>query len=171
MKELSMSELTDNMVEAIGKEWMLVTAGTPEKFNTMTASWGGTGVLWGKPVAFVFIRPERYTYEFTEAGDGLTLSFLGAAHKKVHQVCGSTSGRTTDKVAAAGLHPVFTPDGNVCFEEARLVLECKKLYADNLRPEGFTDPSLIDRWYNGHGGFHRMYVAAIEHIWTNDSPN
>ena len=46
-----------------------------------------------------------------------------------------------------------------------------KLYADNLRPEGFTDPSLIDRWYNGHGGFHRMYVAAIEHIWTNDSPN
>ena len=108
MKELNVSELTDNLFDAIGKEWMLVTAGTPEKFNTMTASWGGTGVLWGKPVAFVFIRPERYTYEFIEAGETLTLSFLGADHKDVHKVCGSTSGRTTDKVKAAGLHPFFT---------------------------------------------------------------
>lgn len=64
MKEINVSQLADNMIEAIGKEWMLVTAGTKEKFNTMTASWGGTGVLWGKTVAFIFIRPERYTYEF-----------------------------------------------------------------------------------------------------------
>lgn len=76
MKEISVSELQDNMFDAIGKEWMLVTAGTQEKFNMMTASWGGTGILWGKPVAFIFIRPERYTYEFIEEGDKLTLSFL-----------------------------------------------------------------------------------------------
>ena len=66
MKEIKATELTDNLFQTIGKEWMLVTAGTPEKFNTMTASWGGTGWLWNKPVAFVFIRPERYTYEFIE---------------------------------------------------------------------------------------------------------
>ena len=81
MKEISVSELQDNMFDAIGKEWMLVTAGTQEKFNMMTASWGGTGILWGKPVAFIFIRPERYTYEFIEEGDKLTLSFLGEEHK------------------------------------------------------------------------------------------
>lgn len=167
MKELSVSELKDNLFDAIGKEWMLVTAGTPERFNTMTASWGGTGILWGKPVAFVFIRPERYTYEFIEAGETLTLSFLGEEHKKVHGVCGSTSGRTTNKVEAAGLHPLFTAAGNVSFQEARLVIECRKLYAEDLQPDKFVDTSLIERWYNGHGGFHRMYVAAIEHIWTN----
>ena len=166
MKELNVSELTDNLFDAIGKEWMLVTAGTPEKFNTMTASWGGTGVLWGKPVAFVFIRPERYTYEFIEAGETLTLSFLGADHKDVHKVCGSTSGRTTDKVKAAGLHPFFTSDGNVSFEEARLVLECRKLYADDLREARLVDTSLVGRWYGEHGGFHRMYVVAIEHVWV-----
>ena len=77
MKKLEVKDLKENFFEAIGKEWMLVTAGTKEKFNTMTASWGGIGWLWNKPVAFVFIRPERYTYEFVEKNDHLTLySFL-----------------------------------------------------------------------------------------------
>ena len=87
MKEISVSELQDNMFDAIGKEWMLVTAGTQDKFNMMTASWGGTGILWGKPVAFIFIRPERYTYEFIEEGDKLTLSFLGEEHKAYMIAC------------------------------------------------------------------------------------
>ena len=69
MKKLEVKDLKENFFEAIGKEWMLVTAGTKEKFNTMTASWGGIGWLWNKPVAFVFIRPERYTYEFVEKND------------------------------------------------------------------------------------------------------
>ena len=93
MKEINVSELKDNMFDAISKEWMLVTAGTQEKFNMMTASWGGTGVLWAKPVAFIFIRPERYTYQFIEEGETLTLSFLGEEHKDIHKICGSKSGR------------------------------------------------------------------------------
>ena len=92
-------------------------------------------VLWNKPVAFVFIRPERYTYEFIEKSDYLTLSFLGEANKKVHAICGSKSGRDMDKVKATGLKPVFTEQGNVFFEQARLILECKKLYADNIKPD------------------------------------
>ena len=64
MKKVEIKELSENFFEAIGKEWMLVTAGNKDGFNTMTASWGGIGWLWNKPVAFVFVRPERYTYEF-----------------------------------------------------------------------------------------------------------
>ena len=107
MKKLEVKDLKENFFEAIGKEWMLVTAGTKEKFNTMTASWGGIGWLWNKPVAFVFIRPERYTYEFVEKNDYLTLSFLGEENKKIHAVCGSKSGRNMDKVKETGLKPVF----------------------------------------------------------------
>ena len=166
MKRMNVSELKDNMFDAIGKEWMLVTAGTPERFNLMTASWGGIGMLWGRPVAFVFIRPERYTYGFVEQGDTLTLSFLGAEHKQVHGICGSKSGRDTDKVAEAGLHPLVTEQGNVTYEEARLVLECRKLYADAIDPACFTDPSLVSRWYGAHGGFHKMYVVEIINVWT-----
>lgn len=165
MREISVSELKDNMFDAIGKEWMLVTAGTPEKFNMMTASWGGTGILWGKPVAFIFIRPERYTYEFIEKGDKLTLSFLGEAHRDIHKICGSQSGRDIDKVAASGLKPYVTENGNIAYEQARLVLECKKLYADFIEADNFVDKLLINRWYGeGHGGFHQMYILEIEHV-------
>lgn len=86
MKKLEVKDLKENFFEAIGKEWMLVTAGTKEKFNTMTASWGGIGWLWNKPVAFVFVRPERYTYEFIEKSDYLTLSFLGPHMKSQSRV-------------------------------------------------------------------------------------
>lgn len=165
MKKISVSELKDNMFDAIGEEWMLVTAGTPEKFNMMTASWGGTGILWGKPVAFIFIRPERYTYEFIEKGDTLTLSFLGEAHRDIHKICGSQSGRDIDKVAASGLKPYVTENGNIAYEQARLILECKKLYADFIDADNFVDKLLISRWYGeGHGGFHKMYILEIQNV-------
>ena len=167
MKKISVSELKDNMCDAIGKEWMLVTAGTPEKFNMMTASWGGTGILWGKPVAFIFIRPERYTYEFIEKGDTLTLSFLGEAHRDIHKICGSQSGRDIDKVAASGLKPYVTENGNIAYEQARLILECKKLYADFIDADNFVDKLLISRWYGeGHGGFHKMYILEIQNVFV-----
>lgn len=166
MKRIEVKELSENYFEVIGKEWMLVTAGSKENFNTMTASWGGIGWLWNKPVAFVFIRPERYTYEFIENSDYLTLSFLGVENKKIHAVCGSKSGRNTDKVKETGLVPVFTEQGNVLFEQARLSLECKKLYTGGINPESFIDKSLIDTWYGGsHGGFHHMYIVEIKSIW------
>lgn len=115
MEKLDWTLLDENMMTAISREWMLVTAGTPDSCNTMTASWGGTGFLWGKPVAFVFVRPERYTHEFIEKNDRLTLSFLGDAHRDVHKICGSKSGRDMDKIAAAGLSPVVLPDGGITF--------------------------------------------------------
>lgn len=166
MKKVEIKELSENFFEAIGKEWMLVTAGNKDGFNTMTASWGCIGWLWNKPVAFVFVRPERYTYEFIEKGDYLTLSFLGEENKKIHAVCGSKSGREVDKVKETGLKPLFTEQGNVFFEQSRLSLECKKLYADAIDPENFFDKKLIDKWYAGaHGGFHKMYVVEIESVW------
>ena len=150
MKKLEVKDLKDNFFEAIGKEWMLITAGTKEKFNTMTASWGGIGWLWNKPVAFVFVRPERYTYEFIEKSDYLTLSFLGEENKKIHAVCGSKSGRNTDKVKETGLKPVFTEGGNVVFEQ-----EC------------FLDKESLEKWYGGaHGGFHKMYIVEIKNIYS-----
>lgn len=169
MKEIKATELTDNLFQAIGKEWMLVTAGTPERFNTMTASWGGAGWLWNKPVAFVFIRPERYTYEFIEQQDTFTLSFLGEEHRDVHRVCGSQSGRNVDKVALTGLRPYTTEEGNVTFEQARLVFECRKLYADMIQPERFQDKDLTGRWYGEeHGNFHKMYIVEITHVWVRE---
>lgn len=168
MKKITIKELTDNFIEAIGKEWMLVTAGTEASFNTMTASWGGVGFLWNKPVVFVFVRPERYTHEFTEQNDCFTLSFLGEENKAIHKVCGSKSGREVDKVKETGLKPVISGKGNVLFEQSRLSLECRKLYTSELKKENFLDEALTKQWYDAsHGNYHTVYVAEITDVWVN----
>lgn len=163
MKKIELSSLSDNVFEMVGKEWMLITAGTPEKFNTMTASWGCLGWLWNKPVAVVFVRPERYTHDFVETNSMLTLSFLGTdkAMRDAYNICGTRSGRDGDKVAAAGLQPIETEGGNVTFSGARLALECRKLYKGDIKPEEFIDQD-ISKWYGGQrGGYHDVYVVEI----------
>ena len=162
MKKIEVSELTDNVFTTIGKEWMLVTAGNKEKFNTMTASWGCLGWLWNKPVAVIFIRPERYTHHLIEHNDCVTLQFLGNSEeaRKIYNFCGSKSGRDLDKVAETGLQPVETELGNMTFAQARLTLECRKLYKDEIKPECFLDPD-IEKWYGAKGGYHDIYVVEI----------
>ena len=158
-----MRDLNDNVFETIGKEWMLVTAGNEEKFNMMTASWGCLGWLWNKPVAVVFIRQERYTHQFIEENDTLTLQFLGNSEKArlAYNFCGSKSGRDFDKAHEAGLTPVTLEGGEVTFEEARLTLVCRKLYKDTLKEENMIDKQLTQWYGEKHGGYHDVYVLEI----------
>ena len=157
----------ENVFEQIGKKWMLVTAGTKEKNNTMTASWGGLGWLWNKPVAFVFIRPERYTHEFIEQSDRLTLSFYPENYRKALQLCGSKSGRDTDKVAETGLTPCVLETGAVTFAEASL--DCRKLFKASMSADNFIDKEVLSRWYNDRpgGSLHDVYVVEIEEVYAD----
>lgn len=170
MKKINVSELNDNVFETIGKEWMLVAAGTPDKYNMMTASWGCIGWLWNKPVAVVFVRPERYTHEFVEREDVLTLSFLGHSEeaRRIYNFCGSKSGRDYDKAEQTGLQVETTLLGSVAFAQSRLTLECRKLYKDALRPEHMLDES-ISRWYGEkQGGYHDVYIVEIVNAYSGD---
>ena len=165
-KEISPYEINENPMHMIGERWMLVTARHPDgRVNTMTASWGGVGVLWGRPVAFVFIRPQRYTYEFTEASDKMTLSFYGEEKRGALRIAGSKSGRDCDKIAECGLTPVEMDD-YVSFEDADTVLCVKKLYKDDLRGDCFTDEAPLSNY--AAGDFHRMYVCEIERVLVRE---
>ncbi len=166
-KKIETKDFIVNPFEIVGKQWMLISAGDKGDFNTMTASWGGLGFMWNKPVAFVFIRPTRYTYEFVETGDMLTLSFFGEKYREALKICGSKSGRDTDKISESKLTPFFTKMGNPAFEEAELVLECRKMYAQMLAEESFVDKSPVGMWY-GDGSFHKMYVVEIINILQKD---
>ena len=151
--------IPDNVIKLVGSDWMLITAGTGEAWNTMTASWGGMGFLWNRNVAFCVIRPGRYTFGFMEQNEHFTLSFFDESWRKALNLCGSETGREIDKAAATGLIPVSCPHGGVSFEQARLVLECRKLYWHDLDPEHFLDPALMNHY--PQRDFHRMYVAEI----------
>lgn len=158
-------KLNDNLIRLIASDWMLVTAGTREKFNTMTANWGGMGYLWNKNVVFIFVRPERYTYEFIESSDGFTLTFFDDRYRDALNLCGIKSGRNCDKVAETGLTPFFTGSGYPAFAEARIVIECRKLYADNLRQEAFIDSVPMKNHYGNNTGMHKLYIAEITGVW------
>lgn len=158
----------EDVLSLISKEWMLVTAGDKEKFNTMTASWGGIGFIWNKPVAFIFIRSERFTHEFIENNERLTLSFYGEDYRKALQICGSKSGRATDKVEATGLTPTELESGSMTFGEARMTLDCKKLFKSTMQEESFMDNEFFKKFYNEKpgGSLHDLYIIEIENIYT-----
>jgi len=156
--EIRCEELTDNPFKLVGSDWMLITAGTPDAFNLMTAAWGGLGVLWQRNVAFCFVRPTRYTYGFLEKSDRFTLSFFADEYRNMLNFCGSRSGKDVDKVAETGLAAVFE-NGFVYYDQARLVFQCRKLYAQDLMPDAFLDPRINDLY--PLKDYHRMYVGEI----------
>jgi len=170
-KEYDWRTMGDNTWKLIGDEWMLLTAGGLASWNAMTASWGGLGHLWNMDVVFAFVRPTRFTYAFMEKSEGFTVSFFGPDRRDVLKVCGATSGRETDKAAAAHITPRgFAASGvpeRVSFEEARLVLSCRKVHAQDLDPEGFVDPGISAHY--AARDWHRLYVGAIEAAWIGES--
>ncbi len=158
-KQISPKEIPDNLIKAISQEWMLISAGDENGYNMMTASWGFAGEMWGNDSVIAMIRPQRYTMKFVEENDYFTLSFYGD-RKDIHKVCGSQSGRDVNKTELTGLTPVFSDD-TVYFEEARLVLICKKQYLDTLKKECFTDDEPL-KWYDND--FHNMIIGKIEKV-------
>jgi len=159
---ISPEAITDNVFKLLDKDWMLITAGTLDHYNTMTASWGHMGIMWNLPVSICWIRPQRYTFNFAEKYSHYTLSFFTEEYRKALQFCGSKSGRDFDKAAETGLTPVATEGGKVFFQEARLVMECRKLYSDDLKSEKFIAPDLATTHYPTKD-FHRFYMGEIVH--------
>jgi flavin reductase (DIM6/NTAB) family NADH-FMN oxidoreductase RutF len=156
-------DIRRNTFSLIAEDWFLLTAGTVERgYNTMTASWGGLGELWRRKVAFVFVRPQRYTLRFMESNDPFTMSFFPEEHREALNFCGTHSGEHVDKAARSGLTPITPADGATAFEEAGLILVCRKLHSQDLDSTRFIDPE-IESLYP-EKGYHRMYVGEITGI-------
>lgn len=158
-KTIEPVKISDNVFKIIGEDWMLITAGNENSFNTMTASWGGLGILWHKPVSYCFIRPSRYTFEFMEKGNIYTFSFFKEKYRKMLNILGSKSGRDGDKISETCLNPVVAANGAITFKEARLVLVCKKLYYQDLNPKNFLDPGISTHYQKNN--YHRMYIGEV----------
>jgi len=163
-KEIKVSELPFTPFDIKDKEWMLITAEKDGKVNTMTASWGGFGIMWNKEVVFIVIRPQRYTKEFVDNSDSFSLSFLGNDNKKVLGYLGKVSGRDEDKINGAGLTVKYN-SSIPYFEEANTVIFAKKLYAQPMGGEFFFDKKIIEQWFP-ENDYHTLYVGEISKIIT-----
>jgi len=161
-KLIPIESLTVKSYQLWDGQWFLLTAGdfASSHFNTMTVSWGALGCMWNRPIALVVVRPHRYTYEFIEKYDTFTLSAFPEASRKALSLLGSRSGRDGDKIAASGLTPIASETiAAPGFAEAELILECRKIFASNYRPEQFLDYSIESNYPKGD--FHRMYYGEI----------
>ena len=150
----------------IGSEWMLITAEHDGKVNTMTASWGGLGVMWGRNVVYIALRPDRYTKEFVDAADTFSLSFFSRPFRNSLSYLGSVSGRDEPKIEKSGLTVVHAGD-TPYFEEASLVLVCRKIYHQVYDPAGFVDPTIEENYTDGD--YHTFYIAEVTQALEEDT--
>ena len=163
-KSIDPKQLNENVFSLIGDKWMLITAGTKENCNTMTASWGGLGVFWGAPTATCYIRPQRYTKEFVDREEYFTLTFFGEEYRKALALCGVKSGREVDKVKECGFTVETSPEGAPYFEQADLVLVCRKRFVQAMDPTNMPEDAK-EKWYPNKD-YHVMYMAEIVRVLT-----
>ena len=143
-------------------KWMLISASKDGMVNTMTASWGGFGTMWTKEVAFVVIRPQRYTKEFVDASDSFSLSFFDDSHKKDLSYLGKVSGRNEDKLAKTSL-TVLCENDTPYFKEAETVIIVKKLYVQPMDGQYLLEKEIGDRWYP-EKDYHYLYIGEVTNI-------
>lgn len=166
IKQINPEKIDLNFIEAIGKDWMLVTSGTKESFNMMTASWGFAGYMWGLPATAIVIRPTRHTKTFIDTAHNYTLSFYPDKYKKILQTLGTKSGRDINKMTESGLTPMQLPTGDISFEEATLSIACRVMFQQKLDEGGFIDPSLFPKWYpKGSDDLHTLYIGEIQAVY------
>ena len=162
MQKIDFRQLELNPFTVIGEDSFLLTAGSYDTWNTMTAGWGGLGYLWNQPAAFVFVRESRYTLGFLERSGMFSLSFFPPQLKGVLDYCGTHTGADTDKAKGAGITPTGL-DGTVAFEEAHLIMTCRKAAHVVLDAGTLIDES-ISKLYP-HGDWHHMYAGFIEGVY------
>lgn len=168
-KPIDVAQLTIRPHDLFHHQWLLLSCGdyTKGESNTMTIGWGAFGTLWEKPFVFVAVRHSRYTFEFMEKHDSFTLAAFPNEYHQALSLLGSRSGRDGDKISASGLTPeassiVAAPS----FKEAELLVECRKMYWNDLNPVHFLDESIYDMYPNHD--YHRIYYGEILQVFATE---
>ncbi len=158
--KINVKDLSFNPFVKFADDWALITAGTLEKHNAMTISWGGFGILWHKTVAIIYVRPQRHTKSFIDDRQGFTINFFDDKFRSALQFCGSKSGKAgIDKDKETGL-VARSFENFVGYEQANLVLLCENKYVSRIDKTKFVDSDLINTFYSSND-FHHVYVAEI----------
>ena len=160
-EKIALSDVRLSSFTAFDRGWAVLAAGKPGDANAMTVSWGGLGTLWSKPVATVYVRPQRFTFGLMEREPFYTLSlFEGEQHKALGYL-GSASGKNEDKFAHCGLTVRYdNAAGAPMFPDAAFVLVCRKLYSDDIDPARVADPAVLTDCYPEHD-YHRLYIGEV----------
>ena len=165
MIEINPTKLSLDVIDIWRKQWLLLTAGTPDDFNMMTVGWGSIGVMWGKPFAQVVVRPQRHTRKYMDQMGSFTLCGFPEEYRKDLTTLGTNSGKDGDKLLKTNLtvkasKMVPAPS----YKEASLILECRTMYYQDMDRGKFLDDAIEGNYASGD--YHRIYYGEILTAFT-----
>jgi flavin reductase (DIM6/NTAB) family NADH-FMN oxidoreductase RutF len=172
-KSVSPQDISMKPVHLFGKVTPLLCAGTPDNFNSMIIGWGSVGYIWGLPFASVYVRPTRYTFEFIERNMYFSINCFSENAKDALADQGTKSGRDIDKMHYPGLTPLFSYEAP-CFNEANLIIICRKMYTQMMQPEllcGDYKTDVLNKYYStgeSKQNFHMIFYGEIMHVLDKD---
>ena len=163
------TEITDNVFKIVGEDFTVITAGNESYFNSMTAGWGGLGILF-KPSTWCVLRANRYTLELIREEQSYTMCYFDDEYKDAVLYFGSKTGRDTDKMENNPLTGVSTPDGNIAYKEARLIIECKLMQITTVLPDDFyfqEGREFIEGGFEEAKDYHKLVFGEITNVWKS----
>ncbi len=167
---VSVKGIPEDVFKLIGEDFAVLTAGDTSHYNSMTAGWGGWGIIFGKPSTFLMLRSNRYTLELMRKERRYTMAFFDEEYKGDVMEFGKQSGRDSDaKMKNTKLTAVQTPAGNMTFKEAKLIIECKLVQVTTVSPEDFyTEESkkFVTDAYAEVKGYHKVVFGEITGVWV-----
>ncbi len=156
---------SNKLLYNILNNWILISAGNLTKYNMMTASWATFGILWNKPIAQVFIRPSRYTYDFIDENEFFSICFFNDSYKDILALLGSKSGKNFNKMKIQGLNPIDYENKTIYFEQSEQVLILKKIYKTKFDGNDI-DKDVKSLFYPDNKDFHFIFYGQIVNYLT-----
>ena len=165
-RQIDAFDYAGRITKALPKGVLLTTA-CGDEVNTMTIGWGTIGMEWGRPIFIAYVRESRYTKQLLERNPEFTVNIpLDSCDSEIIRLCGTKSGRDTDKITASGLSVVF--DGDIpMIEQSDIVIVCKKAYSDFIKEDCFCDPTHLSSY--PQKDYHKLYILEIKKILAKTS--
>ncbi|MDR0317885.1 MAG: flavin reductase [Lactococcus lactis] len=166
--EIEATDISENVFKLWGQDNTVITAGNESYFNSMTAAYGGFGIQFNLPSTWCFLRASRYTLDFIRGEQTYTMCWFDDDYKDAVLYFGSMSGRDSDKMANNPLNSTSTPDGNIAYKEAKLILECKLMQITTVSPDDFyyqKGKEFVDAGFEDAQDYHKIVFGEITKVW------
>jgi len=146
---------------------LLVANNTKGEANVMTIGWAACGIIWGKPMMLVLVRPSRHTHHFIEASDSFTVNIPPQEMADVATYCGTVSGRDADKFKEKNLTAVRGRRVSASYiEECVVHFECRIVHKNYVLPQHLSRE--IDEGSYPQGDYHVIYYGEILGCYRNE---
>ena len=165
LEKINIFDVNENAAKLFKVDNPIAVFGDINSHNGLTVAWGTLGCLWSKDIATVYVKPNRYSFEFANNCEYFSIIWFNEQQRKeINRIYGSMSGRDVNKEVLAGLTPVEL-DNAVGYKEASLIIICKKIYQNPIVKESILSEEVVNKPLYQDGLFHNEYFGEIVSVY------